>query len=369
MEGVTEFPLRVWFALISNPKIVYTPFLRATKTYPHESIPLTFAPELTELQGKVPYSLRPQVMATSAEDFARVFSYFKGGVEVLDLNAGCPSPTCVGKGAGSSLLSDLTDFDQLISEIIRVLGPNKLSIKIRAGFHSASEFPAILDMLKNHALAHVTVHGRTRPERYLGEASWSLVERATKELACPTIASGDVVDFKSLTKKILMAPKISQVMIGRGALRNPWIFDDLPRAQDTLIPSDLLCEAVKCHALLQELWLASPENLIELVGRDLLMDGAIRDAQYLKEKNDILSMKLNRMSYDPKVKSRVLGRTKMLWNYLRSSLPPELFSPKLLRERDLESLLFGISQLTKQLPLVSLNHRADLDWIYAGGKA
>ncbi len=368
MEGVTEFPMRIWFALISQPETVYTPFLRVTKTYPWREIPETFAPELSTLKGVTPYTLRPQIMATEADDVLRFYSYVQDMVEVLDLNCGCPSPTCTGKGAGSSLLRDLPAFDDMLSEMVAGMGPGKLSVKIRLGYNDEQEFPAILAILQRHALRHVTIHGRTRPQRYKGVASWEHIALAARELSMPVIGSGDVVDRKSLHERLLLTPGLSEVMIGRGALRNPWLFSDLGQSTDTEITGSLLSESLLIFADLQSIWLKSPGTLIDLVGNGLLDGATAKSHSVLQEKRQVIARASADLSDDAKIDGQVLGRTKMLWNYLRSSLPPEFFAPQLLREKSVTGLVTAVAELAKSCPYITLKHRAELDWIYAGGK-
>jgi tRNA-dihydrouridine synthase len=256
----------------------------------------------------------------------------------------------------------------MLTDLVKGMGRGRLSVKIRLGFDDPQEFPDILDVLGRHALAHVTIHGRTRPQRYRGQASWQHIALAASALPFPVIASGDVVDDKSLRERLTLAPGIKGVMIGRGALRNPWIFNDLQRSQDTVVTGTLLSESLLVHALLQEVWLLAPGELINLVNLGLLQECDGKSFETLREKRVMLEHCLASLSQDPKVSSQVLGRSKMLWNYLRSSLPSNFFAPELLRSRSVADLCQGIMDRTdKDAPIV-LTHRPDLDWIYAGGK-
>lgn len=355
-----------------------TPFLRVTSTYPFKQIPPSFAPELFDLRDVVPYKIVPQLMAAETADFERVAVWLLPEAEFVELNCGCPSPTCVGKGAGSSLLKDPLEFQRTVDELVRALGPGRLAIKMRTGFHCDQEFANLLAAVADEPLARLTVHGRTRADRYLGQARWSLIQKAALEAKAPVAASGDVLDQSSYKERSALAPAAESVMIGRGALRNPWIFLELDRMQQVEIEPKVLLLALASYGILHELAEAHWSKLTHLVKDGLLERAAETQVDLWEEVFRKLFFalfhqfpRLQALGHDLELplQKTTLGRMKMLWNYLRSSLPTACFSPRVLRATSAGELLTGILGVTAGFNVLPLKYQSELDWIYAGGKS
>lgn len=366
MEGVTDFATRLWFQLIGGMDFTWTPFLRVTDTFPGK-FPDAFAPELTSLKGLFPAPLILQVMGSRPEDIVRTAETAGDRVEFLDLNCGCPSPTVVGSRAGSSLLEHPEFFSEFLEKVVGRVGPRRLSVKMRTGFRQASEFPRLLDCVRELPLHHLTVHGRTRPDRYLGKADWSLIKDAASGCRFPIVGSGDICDADTFHERSSIAGGVSAVIIGRGALRNPWVFRG-----DTHAP---VSWALAAFILLQDLALESTERLIAWA--------ANQHPEYFYTKDaDAWSRVIERLLKDLRskgkgaspaqieVSSRALSRGKMLWNYLRSSLPDAFMAPGLMRASSLPQLIEGIHEITRHLELSPANlpviYNPEHDWMYSG---
>ena len=377
MEGVTNFPMRLWFWLTSAPATLATPFLRATTTFPHKDIPETFAPELFQLRERTRYRLVPQVMASEASDFIRSAALFTNDYPHIELNAGCPSPNCVGKGAGSSLLADPDDFARMIDTISRAVGAGKFAVKMRTGFHSNDEFPTILSALRNIDIKRLTVHGRNRPQGYKGSANWQLISLAAETFSFPVFASGDITGFEKLKDYNAKFSNISGVIIGRGALRNPWIFEELRTERYVSVDRDTVLYALASFALLQNLYVTNFQALLGLALDGLFERPCLADSKAWAEIYEALSVATfqRRLVIEDKsfvedfaVERKTAGRLKLVWNYLRSSLPEHYFEPRVLRSPSAGALLQNIAQLFKDDSRVNLAYNADLDWIYNGEK-
>jgi tRNA-dihydrouridine synthase len=377
MEGVTGFPMRLWIAQTGAPDTMTTPFLRLTPTFPSGELPPDFAPEVFEhAPGHYPYRLTPQIMAVEAEHVIRALPLF-GGASVVELNCGCPSPICSGKGAGSGLLKDPQAFAEMVDELVKAAGPGRLAIKMRTGYHDASEFETLLDCVKDQPLARLTVHGRTRSQGYAGKARWDLIARAAAVSASPVIASGDVVDAEALAELRKAAPGLAGAIVGRGALRNPWIFREL--ADDALvsIAVDALLEAMAVHAQLHDLSLERPDLLRQLaadglfsgtpagidLGRWTALRRGLSEKTGIPEENGV-----------PVTSKRTLGRVKLLWNHVRTSLWAEghvspFFAPELLRSGSVAALFGGIRRLAADagIETVTFAHDEDHDRIFGRG--
>jgi tRNA-dihydrouridine synthase len=364
MEGVTDFATRLWYQMVGGMDFTWTPFFRVTDSSPGKW-PDAFAPELSVLKGLFPVPLVVQVMGSRAIDIIRTANILGERVSYLDLNCGCPSPTVVGSRAGSSLLQSSEYFGTFIEQVVTAVGPSRLSIKMRTGYSDAREFPALIATIKDQPLRHLTVHGRTRPDRYTGLSNWDLIELAAETMACPVIGSGDICDKESFRQKIKQSPKVQTRIIGRGALRNPWIFSD-----GVMAP---VLTAFVAFVVMQDIGVESHDVLVRWAAeRGSQKFGGLSDSDWWSEILSLLALRNQnpKRIEDIEVTTRALSRGKMLWNYLRSSLPQEFMEPTLMRQSKLSDLVSNVQAIAKQatgLPAnLPLNYRPELDWMYSG---
>ncbi len=143
-------------------------------------------------------------------------------VAAIDLNLGCPAPVVYRQCAGGGLLRDLPRVDKILGalrEAIRV----PFTVKTRLGFESAEGFEELLGILARHAPDLVTVHGRTVRQMYRGAVDYDRIGQAAATLPCPVLANGDIVSASG-AEAVLRQTGVRGLMIGRGAVRNPWLF-------------------------------------------------------------------------------------------------------------------------------------------------
>jgi tRNA-dihydrouridine synthase len=377
MEGVTTFPMRLWYWLVSAPERMATPFLRATHTFPVKEIPAEFAPELFTLRKVTPYELIPQIMTADAEDFIRSAHLFADGFPHIELNAGCPSPNCVGTGAGSSLLRDPDDFGSMIDEISGALGADRFAVKMRTGFNSHEEFPRLLSVLSQVRIKHLTIHGRTRPQGYKGRADWHLIDQAASRLPYPVLASGDITDRAGLQANMQRWPRIAGALIGRGALRQPWIFEEIRSGTTQSVDRETMVFALATFGVLQELAHSDLPLLITMAADGVFTEPCRRDgarwrAMFARVSSAAFGRPLclfsSNFSERYILERRTAGRLKLLWNYIRSSLPPAFFEPMVMRSPTPAALLQAIQGLFPDDQPVAMTYQPHLDWIYNGEK-
>lgn len=146
----------------------------------------------------------------------------------IDLNLGCPAPIVCRKDAGGGLLRNPETVNRLIGSLREAI-PGKFTVKTRIGYTTADEFPQLLEIFRSHAIDGLTIHGRTVVERYQTPVHPDRVREAVAAMACPVIANGNVVDAET-GLSYLARTKAAGLMIGRGAIRNPWIFSQLTAA-------------------------------------------------------------------------------------------------------------------------------------------
>lgn len=150
----------------------------------------------------------------------------------IDINMGCPVKKVVGTGAGSSLLKDPSILPHFFSTIKKNI-TLPLTIKIRLGWdHDSINANEIIHIAKEEGIDFVAIHGRTRSQQYTGNANWELIEKIAKNSPLDIIGNGDLHTEK-LVRERMHNTNCQAVMLGRGPLRNPFLFLEAYR-----IPSD-----------------------------------------------------------------------------------------------------------------------------------
>ncbi len=146
-------------------------------------------------------------------------------VAAIDLNLGCPAPIVYRKCAGGGLLREPQRIDAILGALREVVSV-PFTVKTRIGFESPAEFDALLPIFAKHKIDLLTVHARTVVQMYRPGVRYDLIAQAARELRCPVLANGNV--FSAAQAKALLAETGARgLMIGRGAIRNPWLFDQI----------------------------------------------------------------------------------------------------------------------------------------------
>ena len=148
---------------------------------------------------------------------------------LLDINMGCPVPKIVRNGEGSALMRD-PDLAQRVVEAAVSASTKPVTVKIRAGWNDAEKNAVeVAQAIEAGGASAVAVHGRTREQFYSGNADWNIIAAVKDAVRIPVIGNGDVTDVTA-AYRMMQETGCDFVMIGRGALGNPWIFESLARA-------------------------------------------------------------------------------------------------------------------------------------------
>jgi tRNA-dihydrouridine synthase B len=159
----------------------------------------------------------PAVMA----DAARIVEGM--GADIVDVNMGCPVPKIAKHNAGCSLMREPEHAASVIRAMTNAV-KIPVTVKMRAGWNDQSiNAPQLAKMVEDAGASAVAVHGRTAAQSYSGESDWSLIGRVARGLSIPVFGSGDCIEASDVVTR-LEASGASGVLVGRGALRNPWIF-------------------------------------------------------------------------------------------------------------------------------------------------
>lgn len=152
----------------------------------------------------------------------------ESGANVFDINCGCPVPKVVKKGGGCELMRQPKHLEKIL-KAVRAKIQIPLTLKIRSGWSESDKNALdIALMAQDCGVDMLAIHGRTREALYRGEADWDIVEQVANRLSIPVVGSGDVVDAASA--KRCLERGVAGVMIGRGAMANPWIFREIQSA-------------------------------------------------------------------------------------------------------------------------------------------
>lgn len=160
--------------------------------------------------------------------------------DILDINFGCPVKKVAGKGAGSGMMKTpdlMVDITKAVVEAVKI----PVTVKTRLGWDNDSKIIVELaEQLQDTGIQALTIHGRTRAQMYSGEADWSLIN-AVKNNPCmhiPIIGNGDVTS-PEICKKRFDETGVDAVMIGRGSIGSPWIFEEVKHYLNTgeVLPS------------------------------------------------------------------------------------------------------------------------------------
>jgi tRNA-dihydrouridine synthase B len=146
------------------------------------------------------------------------------GVDIVDINMGCPVKKVVNSGAGSALLKDFDRAARVVEKIRRRV-KIPVTVKVRKGWESDDVLP-LLERFEEIGVAAIAIHGRTRNEAYTGASDWAYIAHVKSELRIPVWGNGDV-KTPADASRMFEQTGVDGVMIGRGALHNPFIFRDI----------------------------------------------------------------------------------------------------------------------------------------------
>ena len=221
MAGFTDAVMRT-LCEEQGASLTYTEMVSAKGLYygGSKTNRLTYIPEGAGPAAIQIFGSEPEVMAYAARALDSLPN------RVLDINMGCPVPKVVRSGDGSALMRD----PDLVYEIVRAAvsaSSKPVTVKIRKGFtDDEPNAPEVAKAAEEGGCAAVAVHGRTRGQYYSGTVDRDIIRKVKESVSVPVIASGDVTTAEE-GMSMLSETGCDMVMIGRGALGNPWIFRDL----------------------------------------------------------------------------------------------------------------------------------------------
>ncbi|MBX2987949.1 MAG: tRNA dihydrouridine synthase DusB [Bdellovibrionaceae bacterium] len=220
MAGITDHAFRSFMKKLGS-SVVVTELISATgiQYQSQKTIDLMSFGEDQRPVGIQLFGEEPEVVAQAAR-FAQ-----EKGADFVDLNFGCPVPKVVKKGGGSAILRDPQAVRAMVSTVKKAIDI-PLTIKIRTGWDAGSRNAVeICHIAYEEGLTWVAIHGRTRSQAYEGKADWDYIAEVKAQSKIPILGNGDVLTPHQAIER-LRQTGVDGVMIGRGALKNPYIFVD-----------------------------------------------------------------------------------------------------------------------------------------------
>jgi tRNA-dihydrouridine synthase B len=163
------------------------------------------------------------------------------GADIVDVNMGCPVPKIAKHNAGCSLMREPAHAAEVVRAMVQAVRI-PVTVKMRAGWNEHEiNAPQLARMVEDAGASAVAVHGRTAAQSYTGESDWSLIGRVAESLTIPVFGSGDCVEASHVVSRVGTSG-VTGVLVGRGALRNPWIFRQAAEAADGGAPTAISLE-------------------------------------------------------------------------------------------------------------------------------
>ncbi len=227
MAGVTDSPFRRLIKELGGVGLIVTEFVSVeglTRGSLKIHRMLRFLPE------ERPISI--QIFGYDAERMRQAAEVVEeAGADIIDINCGCPAKRVVRGGGGSSLLRDLPQLEKILRGIRRSVSI-PMTVKIRTGWNEDMiNCVEVAKLIEDCGGQMVAIHGRTKEQGYKGWANWDRIAEVKNHVSIPVVGSGDVVTPQQAISR-LNETGVDGVMIGRGAIANPFIFREAQALQE-----------------------------------------------------------------------------------------------------------------------------------------
>ncbi len=225
MQDVTNLWFMKVIAHYGSPDYFFTEYFRVNDT---SRLNRKILAAITENDTGRP--VFAQMIGESIPDLVRTAKELcKYNIAGVDLNMGCPAPRIYRKNVGGGLLREPEKVEQILGELRAAVNDKPLTVKMRVGFENTDNFYQILDIINRHNIDLLSLHGRTVKDMYHGEVKYDLIAEAVKRVNCPVLANGNI-NSATTALEVLSQTGAAGVMVGRWAIGNPWVFNQIRQA-------------------------------------------------------------------------------------------------------------------------------------------
>ena len=297
MQNVTTWEFMKVIDHYGSPDYYFTEFFRVHET--------------SILEKHILYSIthnptqRPifaQLIGENLEHLKRTVDALRSHpIAGIDLNLGCPAPKVYKKNVGGGLLRNLDHVDKVFG-LLRQHSPHRFVVKTRIGFEDTAPFEGLLELINKHDVDLLSLHGRTVKELYWSEVHYDYIKHAVSTVRCPVMANGNVTSYMK-GAQVLKDTGCHGLMIGRSAIRNPWIFRQIrqylsgvevfhPSLGDVYEYIQRLQETFANPDVPERAWVNRLKKFFNFIGLSVDTKGQflyeIRRVKSVKEMNDVL---------------------------------------------------------------------------------
>ncbi len=258
MAGITDYPLRKLVNskgrvnLYSEMVAVNAINRKNPKTYRIADVSNEPYPVIVQLVGN-----DPLLFADAAKLVADL------GAHSIDINMGCPVKKIVGNNSGSALMKDIVLASRIIESTVKATNL-KVSVKFRKGWDNNSiNAVEFAKMCEESGASYIAVHGRTRAQGYSGVADWDIIREVKNSVTIPVIGNGDITTVFD-AKSMIEQTNVDGVMVGRGALGNPWFLGQIHDYINNGIEPRMISPMELKEALLQQL-----NDMVDFYGKEM----------------------------------------------------------------------------------------------------
>ena len=283
MQDVTDLAFMRVIAHYGAPDYFFTEFFRVhAQSRPEKHILQSIDENTTG---------RPVFAQLIGEDLGHlertVVELLRHPVAGIDLNLGCPAPKVYKKNVGGGLLRDLARVDEILG-LLRAAVPGLFTVKMRIGFEDTAPFDGMVELVNKHGVDLLSVHGRTVKEMYRSEVHYDFIAQAAARVRCPVLANGNLTS-PARAVAVVAETRAAGAMIGRHAIRNPWIFRQCreawagaaifrPTLSDVREYIERLYRATQTPGLPERLHVNKMKKYLNFVGQSVDADGTFLHA-------------------------------------------------------------------------------------------
>ena len=258
MAGITDYPLRKLVAskgtvsLYSEMVAINAINRKNPKTYRIADV------------SKEPYPVVVQLVGNDPKLFSEATKLVADlGAHSIDINMGCPVKKIVGNNSGSALMKDISLASKIIKATVDATNLN-VSVKFRKGWDNNSvNAVEFAKMCEDSGASYIAIHGRTRAQGYAGVADWNIIKEVKNSVKIPVIGNGDITTVYD-AKRMIDETGVDGVMVGRGALGNPWLLGQIHDYINNKIEPRIILPIELKEALLQQL-----SDMVDFYGKEM----------------------------------------------------------------------------------------------------